>query len=79
MNEWQKKYKRNEGSTWKGVYRIKAKEKGKKLKIRSNEKYQRDMKVAILGEERIKHKVCKAYSQTNSGGLGLLSTQDIAK
>ena len=37
------------------------------------------MKVAIRGEERIKHKVCKAYSQTNSGGLGLLSTQDIAK
>ena len=57
----------------------KAKEKGKKLKIRSNEKYQRDMKVAIRGEERKKHKVCKAYSQTNSGGLGLLSTQDIAK
>ena len=36
---------------------LRQKKKGKKLKIRSNEKYQRDMKVAILGEERIKLKL----------------------
>ena len=45
----------------------------------SNAKYQRDMKVAIHVEERIEHKVCKAYSHKKSGGLRSLSTHDIAK
>jgi hypothetical protein len=47
--------------------------KGKKLYIRWNAKYQRDMKVAIHVEEKIKQKVCKANSQKKSGGTGINS------
>ena len=38
--------------SWEGVYRIKAKEKGKKLNIRSNAKQKRQKRTfAVFGEE----------------------------